>query len=147
MLEELLYRVRLRGVRVTLAHPERSRVFQREPHRLVALREQGVLFQVNADTLLAGGSVARRLVEHLCRNGMAQALASDGHRASGRRPVTALPTAVHVLGELVGEERALWMARDVPAAIIDGRPLPPAPEISTPRWRFSARIRRGRPAP
>jgi protein-tyrosine phosphatase len=28
MIEELLYRIRLRGIRVTLAHPERSRAFQ-----------------------------------------------------------------------------------------------------------------------
>ncbi len=51
-LESLLYRLRAKGLRVTLAHPERSVDFQRDPARLVELVRQGVLLQVNAETLL-----------------------------------------------------------------------------------------------
>ena len=53
MLEQLLYQVRLRGPRVTLAHPERSATFKRDPDRLTRLADQGILLQVNADALTA----------------------------------------------------------------------------------------------
>src|SRR5436305_12434618 len=46
-LERLVEAVQDRGFRVTLAHPERSRTLERDRDRMWALREQGVLFQVN----------------------------------------------------------------------------------------------------
>jgi protein-tyrosine phosphatase len=53
MLGQMLYRLRTRVRRLTLAHPERSPAFQAEPERLSALSDQGVLLQVNA------GGIAR----------------------------------------------------------------------------------------
>src|SRR5579884_773399 len=89
--EQLLYRVRVRGVRVTLAHPERSRTWQADASPLRRLSEQGVLLQVNAGALLAPRqSRTRRLAEWCCREGLAQALASDGHRGTDWRPVDVL---------------------------------------------------------
>ncbi|HEY1524180.1 MAG TPA: CpsB/CapC family capsule biosynthesis tyrosine phosphatase [Solirubrobacteraceae bacterium] len=41
-----------RGYRITLAHPERTMAFQREPERLGDLVAQGVLLQVNAVSVL-----------------------------------------------------------------------------------------------
>src|SRR5437764_4240335 len=41
-IERLLYQLRARGLRITLAHPERSPSFQREARTLHALSEQGV---------------------------------------------------------------------------------------------------------
>lgn len=142
MLEQLLYQVRVHGFRVILAHPERSAVFRQDPSRLVRLAEQGVLLQVNADALLAPPrSSTRRLAERLCRDGLAQVVASDGHRGREWRPVDRLAPAVEVLSGLVGPDRARWMARTAPAAILDGAPLPPAPEVPDGRpfwwrWRF-----------
>jgi protein-tyrosine phosphatase len=133
-LESLLYRLRAKGLRVTLAHPERSVDFQRHPDRLVELVRQGVLLQVNAETLLKGGrrSDAQRLGRHLCLEGLAHALASDGHRASAWRPVTCLADAVGVAATLVGPDRTHWMTQTAPAAIIAGADLPdpPTPRIS-----------------
>jgi protein-tyrosine phosphatase len=135
-LDELLYRIRVRGVRVTLAHPERSPAFQREPSRLTRLHEQGVLLQINGDALLARtGSPRRRLAEYLCKKGLAHVIASDGHRATEWRPVSSLAAGVDALAALVGETRAYWMAADSPAAIVEGRPLPEPPELQPPqRW-------------
>jgi protein-tyrosine phosphatase len=128
MLEEMLYRVRLRGVRVTLAHPERSVTFKQDPARLAALSQQGVLLQVNADALLAPrSSTTRRLAEHMCREGLAQVIASDGHRAAEWRPIGSLRLGFIALSRLVGETRATWMARDAPAAILGGEELPDPP--------------------
>jgi protein-tyrosine phosphatase len=138
-LEALLYQVRTRGFRVTLAHPERSREFQRDPSVLEALVERGILLQINADGLLgdARRSPTARLAQRLCVDGLAHALASDSHRAVEWRPVSVMPQAVAAAAELVGAQRAEWMAVDSPAAIVAGRPLPQPPPIVSPnggRW-------------
>ena len=44
-----------------------------------------------------------------------------------------MPYAVATAAELVGAERAEWLAVDSPAAIVAGRPLPDAPPIVSPR--------------
>lgn len=137
MIEQLLYQLRLHGLRITLGHPERSPEFQRDPEPLRRLVDQGVLLQVNADSMLGhwrGG--ARELAEWLCTEGLAHAIASDGHRGRRWRPVALLPEAVRAAAELAGEARASWMASAAPAAIVSGQPLPPAPEIEArPRRR------------
>lgn len=141
MLEQLLYEVRIRGLRVTLAHPERSGHFQHDAARLTRLAEQGVLLQVNADALLAPArSSLRRLAARLCWEGTAHVIASDGHRGHDWRPVDRLAKGAEALAKLVGPERARWMVTDAPAAILAGQPLPPEPEVQRrggllTRWR------------
>jgi protein-tyrosine phosphatase len=128
-----------RGFRITLAHPERSRVFHLDPSRLERLTEQDVLLQIDADALLADPrSPVRRLADHLCRSGLASVIASDGHSAEPPRSVTVLASALEVLEELVGPERTRWMAIEAPRAIVEGHPLPQAPSVAQPaqsRWR------------
>jgi protein-tyrosine phosphatase len=139
LLQELLKGLQDRGFRVTLAHVERSQTLRRDPDRLRALRDQGVLVQVNAGALLAPrGSQIRKFAEELCRGGLADVLASDGHRGARWRPVTDLPRAMHAAARLVGTLRAHWMASEAPAAIIAGAELPPAPPLDpvpTAWWR------------
>jgi protein-tyrosine phosphatase len=134
-LESLLYRLRAKGLRVTLAHPERSVQFQRDPASLVDLVKQGVLLQVNADALLVGPrrSDTHRLGRYLCVEGLAHALASDGHRANAWRPVTRLADAADEAATLIGPDRARWMTQSAPAAIIAGAELPEAPALRTGR--------------
>jgi protein-tyrosine phosphatase len=139
-IDRLLRPLLEQGLRITLAHPERSRMLQRHPEQLEALREQGVLAQINADALLAPRrSPIRSCAEHFCRQGLADAIASDGHRAREWRPVSSLAAGVEAAALLVGRERARWMASEAPRAIIDGVALPPAPEIEAQhggRWPF-----------
>jgi protein-tyrosine phosphatase len=137
-LEQHLYEFRLRGLRITLAHPERSSEFQRKPGQLEELVRQGILLQINSDSLLMGDrrSGTRQLAEHLCQEGLAHALASDGHRASTWRPVTTLARGVEAAAALVGPERAEWMVREAPAAIIAGEELPQPPEVVVRRRRL-----------
>jgi protein-tyrosine phosphatase len=145
MLEQLLFQVRARGLRVTLAHPERSGAFKANPETLTRLFEQGVLLQVNAQALLAPRrSTTRRLAEDLCRDGLAHVLASDGHRGHEWRPVSELAEGVKALSALVGTERARWMARDAPAAIVEGADLPEPPPVHSARRGF---WRRGKSSP
>jgi len=127
-IEHALFTVGGRGFRITLAHPERAAAFDQAEVRLAQLAEQGVLLQVNADSLLgSAGPGVRRLARRLCRQGIAHALASDAHRGAGWRPVDRLALGAEALARLVGEQRALWMTQAVPAAILAGEPLPPPP--------------------
>lgn len=134
-LESLLYRLRAKGLRVTLAHPERSVPFQRDPSRLAELVRQGVLLQVNADALITGPrrSDTRRLGRYLCVEGLAHALASDGHRASAWRAVTRLADAAAEAATLIGPDRTRWMTQTAPAAILTGAELPAAPALRVRR--------------
>jgi protein-tyrosine phosphatase len=131
-----------KGYRVTLAHPERNPAFQRNAAPLKPLVEQGVLLQVNAGSLLGpGGRGAKRLGRQLLTDGLAHVIASDGHRANSWRPVTLLAEAVEAAAELVGRDRAIWMAQDVPRAVISGAEVPPPPPIARPGpgWRLFRR--------
>jgi len=143
-LDSLLYQLRARGFRITLAHPERSREFQRDPAPLARLVDQGVLLQINADTLLGHErrSDTSRLGVHLCLEGLVHAIASDGHRAESWRPITRLAAAAEAAAALVGPERAQWMTSDAPAAIVSGRELPEPPAISARRRRLRLWARR-----
>ncbi len=132
-LEMPIWHLRQRGYRVTLAHPERNSVFQQSPQPVATLVEQGVLLAVNADSLLSPRSPWGRLARRLCVEGLAHALASDGHRAESWRPVTALAKAADAAADLVGPERARWMTEAVPAAILAGEALPVAPLAIRPR--------------
>lgn len=136
-LATLLYELRVKRLRITLAHPERNPEFQREPARLTELVNQGVLLQVNADSLLDNrrGSAIGQLGRRLCAEGLAHVLASDGHRSSTWRPVTRLAQGAEAAAALVGVERAQWMTHAAPAAIIDGAELPNPPAIVARRRR------------
>jgi protein-tyrosine phosphatase len=129
-LERFVFELQLRRYRITLAHPERCRQFQRDPKPLEALTERGVLLEINAGALLLPSrSATRKLAEHLCRDGFAHAVASDAHSAGNRRPVTAFEAGLEAASALVGPERAQWLVSTAPRAIVDGKPLPPAPDV------------------
>jgi protein-tyrosine phosphatase len=133
-IDRLLYELRARGYRITLAHPERSVDFQEDASPLRALVEQGVLLQINADSLLGGSGLRgpKRLARELLTNGVAHVIGSDAHRGTRWRPVTRLREAVEAAGELVGTDRAEWMAQGVPKAIVEGAALPEAPPVTPP---------------
>jgi protein-tyrosine phosphatase len=138
-LDRLLYELRSGGYRITLAHPERNPQFPRQISLLESLLEQGVLLQVNADSLLGPGgrSGPRRFARHLCARGLAHVVASDGHRAARWRPVTELGDSAGAAARLVGSARAGWMMRGAPSAILAGRELPDVPPSAPTRGRWA----------
>jgi protein-tyrosine phosphatase len=106
-LDRFIDQLRTKGYRVTLGHPERSLDFQRNHTSLRELVSQGVLLQVNADSLVGvGGGRIRRLARHLVSEGLGHAIPSDGQRGTAWRPVTRLADAVEAAREVVGPERA-----------------------------------------
>lgn len=136
-IDQHLFYLRAKGFRVTLAHPERSAEFQSNQHLVAEMVEQGVLMQVNAKSLLDAGrrSPSTRFARQLCADGLVHVLASDGHRATSWRPVTSLREGVEAATVIVGAERAMWMARDAPGAIVAGAELPEAPPLVKPARR------------
>ncbi len=100
--ERVIFELRASGITPVLAHPERYRVFQKEPDRLAALLQQGVLAQVTASSLVGmQGTTARRTAEILLKRGLVRCIASDAHGLHKRPPgiVQGLQNAVGILGQ------------------------------------------------
>jgi protein-tyrosine phosphatase len=138
--EELLFEVALRGFALVLAHPERNEAFQADLGRAARLAEGGTVLQVTASSLLersASGRAGRALVEA----GHAHLIASDTHGVEryGRVSLSAGERAAHELAP----ERASWMVRGGPAAVLAGMPLDPPPTGRRPSG-LSRLLRRGR---
>lgn len=116
--ERVIFELRAFGVIPMLAHPERYRVFQKDPERLAALLHQGVLAQLTAGSLLGmQGNTARRTAETLLKKGLIHCIASDAHGLQRRPPGVAggMQCAQRLLGhDAVHKMTELW-----PAAIIN----------------------------
>jgi hypothetical protein len=124
-IEERLSRLRNRGYRIALTHPERSPQFQSDPARLERLGDDGVLLALDAESLLGPArSRPRVLAERLCRSGHAHALAFD---AAAGQDASQLAAPEAAAAAVVGEPRARWLVSDAPAAIVAGAKLPPMP--------------------
>jgi protein-tyrosine phosphatase len=111
------------GIVPVLAHPERNADVQVEPGSLVPLVRNGVLVQVTAASI--DGRVGRRAQRtglDLIEYGLAHLIASDAHHASVR--AVGMTEAARRVGN---EELATWLTQAVPAAIVDGDPIPDRP--------------------
>ena len=141
--ERALFDVEVAGFKPILAHPERSRTFRDDPARLDQILKSGALCAISAGSMAGGfGDAARDLAVRLFRDGLVDLVASDAHDDVHRPP--RLKHAFEALDEeLPGiAEQAEYYTRDVPRAIVGGRPLPPKPEPPEPRrkrWSLSRR--------
>lgn len=118
------------GLRLVLAHAERSLVVQQRPEVLEELVERGVMVQVNAASLTGyEGERAREVAELLLRRRLAHVIASDAHNARYRPP--RLRFAYELAAQLAGPEYA-GRLRTVPEALISGEVVTlPAPQSVT----------------
>jgi protein-tyrosine phosphatase len=138
VLPELLQDLERHGQRVLLAHPERCPTFHRDPEMLRSLVRGGVLTSVTAGSLVGRfGGVPRRFALMLVEEGMVHNVASDAHDLAGRTPGMAAELEQAGLAPLAG-----WLTEAVPAAILDGREIPPRPQVGherigpARRWRL-----------
>lgn len=125
LFEDMLFVLNARGFQIVLAHPERNPSFQRRPERLRGLVERGAVLQLTAHALVTAArrTPERRLAETLVRDSMAHVIATDVHRASGRR--SGLAEAAAAADALVSGAGA-YLTREAPAAILAGElPAPP----------------------
>ncbi|MFI4978134.1 MAG: tyrosine-protein phosphatase [Solirubrobacterales bacterium] len=138
-LDSVLLDLQRRGHRILLAHPERCHAFHRDPGMLAALVRSGVLTSITAGSLVGrfGGEV-RRFALELMRDGLVHNVASDAHDHAQRPPGMAAELQQAGLAPLTD-----WLTREVPAAILNDREIPPRPagamaDIETrrrPWWR------------
>ncbi len=79
-LREAIFTMRSKGYQPVLAHPERYTYFYGKYEELVALRELGVMFQPNLNSLAGYYSPgAREVAERLIEQGFVEFLGSDAH--------------------------------------------------------------------
>lgn len=115
------------GLRLVLAHAERSRVVQQRPEVLEELVERGVVVQMNAASLTGyEGERAKEVAELLLRRRLVHVIASDAHNAQYRPP--RLRFAYDLAARLTGPAYADWL-RVFPERLIAGEVVSlPAPE-------------------
>jgi protein-tyrosine phosphatase len=121
-LDAAVGRLRARGFRSVIAHPERH-LGHDMVDRLVELVRDGALVQVTAATMAEHpASVGMRM---LAEAGVVHVLASDAHSSRAGRPVD-LRQGADVLAEIGALRPFLrWVLEEAPAAIVAGHDISP----------------------
>lgn len=78
--EQMVFEILSAGYKPLLAHPERYRYIQNHREEYSRLKELGIFFQLNLNSLLGYyGQSAKKAAEFLCQEGMVDFLGSDAH--------------------------------------------------------------------
>jgi len=112
-------RLKARGLRAVIAHPERHADADMEM-RLELLAAQGCLIQWTA-AFVADPSLGE-WIARWARMGLIHLLGSDAHSSRFGRPV-ALAAGFAALREALPAATVAWMAEQAPAAILRGEPV------------------------
>ncbi|MCL5291566.1 MAG: hypothetical protein M1548_03430 [Actinobacteria bacterium] len=115
-MQDLIFRLRLKGLVPILAHPERTVAVQKRLKRLESLVDQGCLIQINTLSLEMGFGPEYATAVDIMRKGWAFAVASDAHDLESRPPC--LKGALHIVARLLGKSPALALVRDNPGRIL-----------------------------
>lgn len=120
------------GLRVLLAHPERSPVFQRDRGLLARLVAGGAMASLTASSFAGRfGRTARAYAEWALDEQLVHDVASDAHDVRGRPPAMRDPLETAGYGWAVD-----WLTLDAPAAILAGARLPARPSTRSPKRGF-----------
>jgi protein-tyrosine phosphatase len=129
---QVFFRLRKVGLRPILAHAERYEPIMHDLEVARDLVRGGVLLQVNASSLLNGGSRSlQRCARELLREGLVSFLASDAHSPVGRAPK--LRAAVEAAARMIGPSAAEALVTSNPAAVLVDAELPATPPIARRR--------------
>ena len=144
-LENFVFQMRLAGLQVLFAHPERIAYFQDDVTRYEAVLRLGAFGQLTTGSVTGvfGESVVE-FSEELVRKGLVHVMASDAHNTRGRPPV--LSRAMERLSAWVGDELARRMVDEFPGAFLAGRDpdFPATAEPASKRRSWASRLfRRG----
>jgi protein-tyrosine phosphatase len=117
-----------RGLRVLLAHPERSPTFLRDVRSVQELVERGAFVQLTASSLVGSfGRPAWRFCSVLLERGLAHVVASDAHGAVERSPELVSIVEDTVWRQGLPPELANHLVEAVPRALLDDAPIPAGP--------------------
>jgi len=122
-LECSVERLKARGLRAVIAHPERHADADLEL-RLRTLAAHGCLIQWTA--AFVADPALREPIARWAAMGLVHLLGSDAHSARFGRPV-ALAAGFARLRETLPEAVVRWMAHEAPGAILRGEPVPARP--------------------
>jgi protein-tyrosine phosphatase len=122
-IDQRFFQLRAAGITPVLAHPERNAEVQADIRRVARLVQTGALVQLTASSLAAAGKRTRETAHRLIDERLAHIVASDTHGPDLTR------AGLDTLAGLIDDaDLAHWLVRDVPGAIVAGRPLPRRPE-------------------
>jgi protein-tyrosine phosphatase len=139
-LENLVFQMRLAGLQILFAHPERIRYFQDDVRRYEAVIRLGAYGQITTGSVTGVfGEDVLEFSEELSRKRLVHVVASDGHNTRGRPPV--LSRSLARLGSWIGDDFAQRMTDEFPNAFIEGRDpdIPQAEEPAVRRRSFVSR--------
>ena len=126
-LQDLLFRIQLKGVTPLISHPERNGAIQQKPELLSEMIRTGNLTQITAGSLDGTfGSEIQKCALRLLRRNMIHVVATDAHNTSRRRPC--LSKARRIVEDERGEEEARLLFSERPSRILEGGYVePPEP--------------------
>lgn len=140
-LENLIFELRLAGIEVLLAHPERIRYFQDDPARYEELVRLGAWGQINSGSITGQfGQKTQDYALRLLAEGLVHVVASDAHNCRGRHP--RMSEALEQVEAICGAVRCRAMVDEAPRALIEGRApeLPPLERSAPPTRSFFGRL-------
>jgi protein-tyrosine phosphatase len=122
--EEALFRLRLAGFVIVLAHPERSERLQRRPEVLADLLRQGMVAQGTVPSLLGDfGLASRKALLRLVAEGHLSLLATDAHHS--RPTAWSFAPAQRELARCAPGYDPEWVVQLNPRSLIEGHALVP----------------------
>jgi protein-tyrosine phosphatase len=114
----VFFEMLVHGITPVWAHPERCQDVIADGRVACRYRDNGVLLQINAGSLLGVfGKKIRRTAATLLKNGCGNFVASDVHRVNGVKTLL-LPEVFSQLVKMVGKARAVDMVLSAPEKII-----------------------------
>lgn len=121
--EHLLFELMNNRITPIIAHPERNMMLIAEPERFYQLVDAGALGQMDTGSITGQfGRKVQQAARVMLENGLIHFIASDCHNTRNRLP--GMSEAVGASAEIVGEEYARAIAKDNPAAVVEGRSIP-----------------------
>ncbi|MCH3965050.1 MAG: exopolysaccharide biosynthesis protein [Clostridium sp.] len=96
---DIIYELKIRGIRPIMAHPERYRYIIENPENINEFIDEGCLIQINAGSICGKfGSRVKKTADILVKNGICSFIGSDAHSSSSRRP--GLSEAMEIAGAI-----------------------------------------------
>lgn len=118
---DILFRIRLKGVRPVIAHPERCQEFARKGRAAEAVRA-GALLQMDVGALMGRyGGPAKKQARAFLDEGLYALAATDLHAPTGARDWVG--RAMAELRGQVGERAFVQLFREHPRRLLLGEPL------------------------